>query len=130
MTRRLTDDQLDAMADMRAAGQSYLTISRVFGCSESAIAWNCLRLGVEPDGVVRPVPVDRRPMVIDGANGPIRRFTPDEDHQLLEMAGAGRRYQEMAERLQRRWSSVYARLMVLARHDQRREALEQRAHAA
>lgn len=59
----------------------------------------------------------------------MRAFTPDEDARLLAMEAEGVKRSVMARRLGRKPNSVRGRLMVLARHEARREAAEALAAA-
>ncbi len=99
---------------------SYGQISRMMGVSIGAISWQCLMHGIEhPSKVTRL----RKPSGgLEHRNGyVIRRFTAEEDAELLRLAMAGVRTSEIARKLGRKGNSVRGRLATLARHDARND---------
>lgn len=122
MKRRLTQQDFDRICTMRAAGKSFEQIGRAIGCSAKAVSWHCLRLGAEGpkpttlwDGIKGPAVVMR--------NGhEVRRYTPEDDAQLLSLEAEGLPISTIARRMGRRPNSVTGRLMTLARREERSAA--------
>ena len=120
---RFTAAQHEQMAEMREAGHSYTQIARVFGCSDSAVYWACLKLGAERPGAPLLRPRALGPPVIGRGDGVVlRRWTAEEDARLLVLANEGRGHCEIGRLMDRRHNSVRGRLMTLARHEARAEA--------
>jgi hypothetical protein len=121
--RRLTDEQLEMMAELRErVGLSYARIAKELKCSEGAVSWQCLKLGIEHPVPRRPGPKPPALTVIVRGDYVIRLFTPEEDEQLLALEAAGLTLSEIGRRLNRRWNSCRGRLMTLARREARLEA--------
>lgn len=120
--RRFTIEQHEGMAAMREAGRSYGQIALAFGCSESTAYWICLKLGADlPDA--KPLqPRAAGPAVVQRGDHAVRRFTAEDDAQLLALASEGKGYSAIGKLIGRRPNSVRARLMTLARHEARSEA--------
>jgi DNA-binding CsgD family transcriptional regulator len=117
----MTPEQIDRMAAWREAGKSYAWIGRRLGYSKGLIRWNCLKVGADrPDGST--IAPSRMPMLTTRGNHQVRRFSPEEDAELLGLATAGRSTAEIARALGRRTNSITGRLMTLAMWDARREA--------
>ncbi|SLN77275.1 hypothetical protein [Oceanibacterium hippocampi] len=118
---RFTAEEIDRAVAWREAGRSCAFIARRLGKSESAVYWNLLREGVDPvayrDRPLPAVPVE--PIVQRRGDHVIRRFTRDEDDQLLALEAEGHSYQEIARRLGRQRNSVYGRALTLTRHQAR-----------
>lgn len=119
-TRKMSDAQIDEMAEMRERGLTYTQIGRRFGLSAQAIRWQCLRVGADhPKGAnVKP---STQPMVTMRNGHPVRRFTPEEDALLLSGKAEGRSNTEIARQLDRRPNSVLGRLMTIGMNDDRAE---------
>lgn len=118
--RRLSPADLDRLAERREAGASYRELAAEFGCSESAISWQCLRLGADPPKPPRPRPTYHLQMpLVRRGNHMVRAFTPAEDARLLELEQQGLGNTAIGRALDRRPNSVRNRLMTLARHDER-----------
>lgn len=113
-SRILSDAQLDEMAELREEGMSHKAIAGHFTKSgtpitASAIAYQCLRLGV--------VPATARATLGGSCGAQGRPFTAEEDARLLDLAGQGVGRQAIARTLGRAPNSVTARLYTLARRD-------------
>ncbi|GJD92877.1 hypothetical protein [Methylobacterium iners] len=121
-TRKLTDAELDRLVEMRERGKTHAVIARALGCSVSAVSYQCLRLGVEtpkPPSVSIEI---RGPLVTTRNGYMVRRFTPEDDAQILAMEAEQRSVSEIARHLGRQPHSVRQRLMTLARREARLEA--------
>lgn len=120
--RRFTSEQHEAMAEMREAGRTYGQIALAFGCSESTAYWICLKLGADrPDAK----PLAQRalgPEVVQRNGHAVRRYSAEEDAQLLALSAEGKGDSEIGRLIGRKPNSVRARLMTLARHEARSEA--------
>ncbi|MCJ2143678.1 hypothetical protein [Methylobacterium sp. E-066] len=120
--RRFTPEQHEQMAEMREKGRTYGQIALAFGCSESTAYWTCLRLGADRPGS-RPLQSHAAgPEVVLRNGRPVRRYSAEEDAQLLALAEEGRGDSEIGHIIGRRPNSVRARLATLARHEARSEA--------
>lgn len=124
---RLTDDQIELMISMRANNASFQAIADALGDGRTAeaIHWQCLKHGAEPQNPKfwqpkRPI---KKVETMRG-NHTVRRFTPEEDAQLLELEAADPPLKrgEIARRLNRKPHSVLGRLYTLASHRRREEA--------
>lgn len=108
----------------REAGKSIGWISQRVGLSKGAIAWHCLRDGVESPKTRGKVITPRRPGAVEQrGNHVVRRFTAEEDAMLVRMAREGHGYTAIGRACTppRRPNSIKGRLMTLARHDARKE---------
>lgn len=130
--RKLTEDQIDRMCELREAGYSFGWIARAivreFGIavSEGSISWYCLVRGAD-------LPAERRhsgtvnfnfePRMRGGHL--VRPFTPEEDTLLRTLDMQGFPTSVMAKRLGRRHNSIRGRLATLARQDARAEEAAQ-----
>lgn len=111
---------IETIAELREQrGLSYQRIADQLGCSASSVSWYCLVHGIEKPGpvatrsLVRPGSIERR------NGGEIRRFTVDEDRQLLALEAQGLNYFQIGKRMGRRRNSIHGRLMTLARREER-----------
>ncbi len=130
-TKRILDDeQVAEVCRMREAGWSLTKISRAMGqrgisVSPGSIAWTCLRAGAD-------LPIQRRQthsfvegtMVVKRGDHLVRRYTAEEDRQILEMEADGASVASIARRLDRKHNSVIGRLAALARRQARSEEIE------
>lgn len=119
--RRLTDQQLEEMAELRTKNWSYRALGERYGIHPNAVSWQCLRLGADPSKPAKCWQAPRGPIVTKRGNHVVRRFTAEEDAQLLKLEAQGITVCEIARAMGRRWNSIRARLMTLARRDDRRE---------
>lgn len=119
--RRLKQDELDRIVDMRERGCSHAMIARVIGCSESAVWWQCLRLCAEPPKPPRPLDGRQRRTVVMRKGLPVRAFTPEDDARLLALEAEGLSDTAIGRAMGRRPNSVRGRMMTLARRDARAE---------
>lgn len=118
---RLTEADRERITTMREAGASCGQIAAAVGCSVSAVSWQCLRLGAEPPNPRSLNDVPTTPKVSKRGDHVVRRFTVDEDAQILALEAEGFRPIEIARRLGRPPNSVLGRIMTLARREARME---------
>lgn len=115
-------ERLRGIALREQKGLSIAQIVRLVGGTQGYWSYHFARDGVLPP---RPGRVERTPraMVVMRHGRPVRRFSPAEDAQLLEMALQGLPITEIGRRLDppRGYSAVCARLRALARHTAARE---------
>lgn len=121
-SRRFTTEQHEGMAEMREAGRSYGQIALAFGCSESTAYWVCLKLGADRPNAKPLQPRALGPEVVQRNGHAVRRYSAEEDVQLLALAAEGKGESEIGRLMGRKPNSVRARLMTLARHEARTEA--------
>lgn len=119
---RLTAADRERIATMREAGSSCGVIAAAIGCSVSSVSWQCLRLGAEPPNPRALKDVPATPKAVRRGDHMVRRFTVDEDAQILTMEAEGLATVEIARRLGRPPNSVLGRIMTLARREARMEA--------
>lgn len=137
---KLTLQQYDRIVELREGqGWSCGRIARALSISLGRVKYACLRDGIEAPATTAPGPVGR-PTIVTGGGRLIRRFTPEEDQQLEDLRLMGVKPYRIATLLERRRSSVVARLLALARHAEqaarfatrrvgRRHRQQQLAHA-
>lgn len=118
MATKLTPEQLDRIATMREAGKSCAVIARVLGVSKGAVSWRCIRLGVDPP-TAKPIDPYRGPMSYSRGGVTVRRFTAEEDAQILQLTEQGVSRKRIAKLLGRKPHTVTTRLYLLARHEER-----------
>lgn len=114
--KQLSRAEIERIAELREAGETYAAIGAAVGASESAVAYHCRILGAESPNV----PVRRMTNLktyIRNAR-PVRPFTPDEDRKLTRLARAGKSYRQIAQCLGRPINSVRLRLVSLARFEE------------
>jgi hypothetical protein len=87
------------------------------------VAWWCLVGAIEKPGPVQVPAPWTGPMVVKRGAFEVRRFTADEDRQLIAMEAEGLKLGTIARRLGRRRNSVYGRLATPARREERALAL-------
>ena len=109
----MTSEQLAIVERMRANGKSFRQIGMRIGMSPGAISWYCLRHAIDgpkgrAKGTVKPGAITTR------GNHVVRRFTPEEDQQIVEMRLAGMSITLIAGTMGRATSSILGRLMTLA----------------
>ena len=115
----ITDEKLEKIIRMRERGASMAAIGRAVGMSLGAVNWHCLKEGIEP-----PNPKDLRehkigPLVVKRGNHLVRRFTAEEDRQLLELEAKGLKKSEIAKAMGRKSNTITGRLRTLARREER-----------
>lgn len=126
--RKLSDQQIVKMAELREQGWSLRRIANYFAArgtiiSQSALGWQCLRVGAD-------LPPERQgrnftPKQIVRNGCLVVPFTPEEDNRLLKLEAAGATHSQIGRELGRRQNSIRGRLMTLARADARREQVHQ-----
>ena len=114
--KNLTRPEIERIAELREAGETYAAIGAAVGASESAVAYHCRVLGAESPNVPVRRMTNLKTYIRNGR--PVRRFTPDEDWRLTRLACAGTPYREIAQRLGRPVNSVRLRLVSLARFEE------------
>ncbi|HVJ44680.1 MAG TPA: helix-turn-helix domain-containing protein [Dongiaceae bacterium] len=124
MTRkRLSEAEIAAIEELRGRGWSYERIGRKIGRSHSTVEYACRHYVIEVEG--RPpaivAPAYRGKPVIKCRDRTIRRFSPEEDAELLALAKQGVNNMEIGRRLGRLHQSIAVRLETLARLEDRRE---------
>ncbi len=130
--RKLTDEQLEKAIAWREAGCSSQWIAEQLGgvVSSSALDWHFLKHGVESPNTAagqhsanRLVGRNQPGSVVQRGNHVVRRFTPEEDRHLLQLAEQGVSNSEIGRRLvpPRKPNVVLGRLLTLARREARAE---------
>lgn len=131
MKRWMTKVQIERAIELRELGHGYDYIGKELGFSGAAIRWQCMKHGAEPKknawkawapGEIKGPSVLKRLHPETGTYHVVRRFTPEEDAELLRMVQAGVYEAEIARRLKRRTNSIRGRLMTLARRQASSEA--------
>lgn len=118
----LSPAEKEQIFDLRELGWSLARIARKVGCSEGSVSWHCLQAGIDKPGAK---PIDktiRGPLVVKRGAFNIRRFTPEEDQQIVALRIQGLTLAEIGRIIGRRHNSIVGRLATLARHDERRAA--------
>lgn len=126
--RKISDDVRDEMAQLRERGLSFkqiaLKIEARHGMeiSVGAVSYECLKEGADPAHLAAKVLPQTRPGPSRYVRGgrEVRSFSEQEDALLLALSAEGIRPSEIGRRLARRHCSIKARLMVLARQEERR----------
>lgn len=114
----LTTEQIEQIAYLREVESvPAIRLAERFGVSPSLISWHCMKQGAVPQSTRRRKPGDRGPMVTFRHGKPVRRFTPEEDERLIEMALSGMDNRAIGRGLGRADTSVAARLATLARRE-------------
>jgi DNA-binding CsgD family transcriptional regulator len=116
----MSPEQLEVVAAMREAGKSYGQIARRLGKHKNTISWCCLVNGIDSpkasklwtDGIKGPAEVIRGDYVL-------RRFTPEEDAELLRLEATGMSPAAIGRAIGRGRNSVVGRLATLARREER-----------
>lgn len=128
--RILDDEQVAEVCQLREAGWSLKRISlameqRGIAVSPGAIAWTCLRNGADLPARRRQThSFSERTMVVKRGDHLVRRYTAEEDRQILEMEAAGASVASIGRRLGRKHNSILGRLAALARRQARSEETE------
>ena len=120
MTPEEKQVRIDAIAELREGkGWSYRRIGERLGLSPGYVSWLCLVNAIEKPGT--SFPTSRvKPGSIEGRGGhEIRRYTAEEDDELLRLEAAGTNYSAIARALGRKPNSIRGRLATLARREAR-----------
>ena len=120
--RRLTETEIERLTELREQGLTLQAVAKRIGCSESTVYWQCLKLGVEPSKPRKLASDIVGPPVVVRGDHVVRRFTRDEDEKLLALEAEGLSETQIGRAIGRRYNSVRARLMTLARREARAEA--------
>lgn len=115
---KVSKEDVLKLVEWRERGRSHYWIAEQLGVSKSAVHYHCLKQGaISPNQKLAPVPTE--PKTFIGYNGkPCRRFTVDDDNQLLALELAGKNYAEISRETGRARTSVRVRLMTLAQRDE------------
>jgi len=122
--RILTTEQIDEIVDLREKGHSYKWIADKLGVSPGCVSWHCLEKAAEPPNPVTPRPVPTEAKIEYRFGHTIRRFTVEEDEELLRLEATGMNLSKIAKALGRKRNSITGRLMSLARREARLEAAQ------
>ena len=121
----LTKDCWKCGNEAAQLGEAGLPVREIAGRLDmhpSAVSWHCLRLGADsPRDLCKP-PDPVRTQRYMRSGHVVRRFTPEEDEQLLHLEAEGLSAGDIAQHLNRRRNSIVGRLMTLARQETRNEA--------
>ena len=115
---KLTQEEKSKILALREKGRSIASIAQEIGCSVGAVGYHCLRNNAEPPKTTFPLNPNF-PAVVTRNGREVRRFTPDEDRQLIELDRQGLSYSEIGRRLNRLHNSIIYRLCILARREER-----------
>lgn len=132
MTDLFTPEILVFIAEHREMKLSLPKIAKAikehFGVevSESGIYWQCMVEGIErPD--CKPLPQTAPgPRIYKRSGQQVRKFTPAEDKEILARIKRKESKASIGRLLGRPHNSITARLVTLARHDARREAVSRK----
>lgn len=120
---KTTEEQRQRMCELREQGLPMRRIAEIVGTTYETVNYHCTRLGAEPPNP-RPLPEGIvGPAVMQRGDHVVRRFTPEEDEQILSLLATGAEVPFIAEILNRRPHSIRGRLNTLARRELRRETL-------
>ncbi|WP_421792809.1 hypothetical protein [Hyphobacterium sp.] len=122
---KVSAQQIAEICEMRERGLTFGQIALKTGIHKETVNWHCTRNAADPPGA-RPLAEDIvGPAVMKRGDHIVRRFTPDEDRQILAMRQRGMRPADIARKIERKPHSVAGRLITLARKEQRRESAAQ-----
>lgn len=117
--RKLTADQAQQIAELRERGWSYGRLAVKFGVSAGAIHYQCLKQGAFTPRTKGKMAYQDMVPVIHASDGRTqRRFTPEQDAELLRLSMEGKKVREICEITGRAPTSVRIRLMTLALHEE------------
>lgn len=118
--RKLNAEQCERIAELRERGWSYGRIAMKFGVSDGAIHYQCLRLGAVSPRSSGKIAYEQhsKPVLVASDGRTQRRFTPEEDAELLRLSMEGKKIREIMEITGRAQTSVRMRLMTLALHEE------------
>lgn len=110
---KLSQEQVDQIAELREKGYSYRRLAEKFGVSTGAIHYRCLRVGALSP---RSLPIDypARRATGYGFGKVVRHFSPEDDRRLLDLEREGASLNQMVEQLGRARTTVRIRLLTLA----------------
>lgn len=116
--RRLSDEQIAEIVQLRERGRSYDQLAQQFGVSRGAVLYQCLKAGAAAPRQ-RRAPIRTEPMSFVARDGRTqRRFTQDEDDRLVALRKDGRTIPEIAREIGRANTSVRIRLLTIALHEE------------
>jgi IS30 family transposase len=119
----VTPEKMKIIESMRSAGKSYRQIGNKIGMSPGAVSYYCLKEAIEAPKLAKCWDSIQGPPVVKRGNHVVRRFTAEEDEQLLAMERAGVRVRQIARALGRKDNSIRGRLMCLVRREERAERM-------
>lgn len=115
---KLTQEQVEQIAELRERGWSYGRLAQKFGVSDGAIHYQCLKQGAYTPKTRGKIDVSRQPPIKAKDGRTQRRFTPAEDEQMQALSLEGLSPIKVAERMGRAPTSIRIRLMTLALHEE------------
>jgi hypothetical protein len=108
---QITPAMETAIIELRGLGLTYPAISSRFGVSKQRVQWTCLKHRATLPAIGKP-PKHKNSIYVRSKTL-IRRFTPEEDIQLMTFALDGEKECVIARRLGRKHTSISARLFTL-----------------
>lgn len=123
---------IERISQLREQGVSCSMISAEVGYSIGAINYHCLREGIESPFLERVVLKQTRVGPDEYRRGKhiVKKFTPEEDDKITAWSIEGIGPTEIGRRINRRHHSIIGRLQTLARHDARRDAVDEFSHSS
>lgn len=116
----ITEAHKEKIAQLRGErGWSYGRIGQVTGLKSDRVAWHCLANGIDSPRTKRVPPPYNGPMQYRAGNNIVRRFTPEEDAQMLQLRLQNKGYHAIGKIMGRAHNSIKMRLATLARRDER-----------
>lgn len=109
----------DQIAFLRGRlGWSIPKIAKLLGRGRGVVEYHCIMQAIDPPHA-RATLTYRGPMSIQRGTHTVRRFTTDEDQQLMALEAQAKSYHAIGVILGRGASSIKARLAILARREER-----------
>lgn len=118
---KYTRDQTQTAADLRERGWSCDRIAAKLDMTRGAVAYHCLRQGADVPPSQRTKTPNNTVKRMRRGNHVVRRFTPDEDAKIVDMACRGIGPSAIGRVIGRPHNSIKGRLMTLARNQERAE---------
>lgn len=118
----ITAEQRERIADLREARWTIPAIAAEVGCSQGSVSWILLVDGVDINAGWPLPPIPTEPTGYERNGQAVRRFTQDEDAELLRLEASGLNLNRIAKALGRKRNAILGRLATLARRDARAEA--------
>lgn len=118
--RVMTPEKIARAIELRGKNWTLAAIADELGASIGAVRWQLLTAGaLDPSKPNRLPAVPSEPREIARGGHVVRRFTQAEDARLLALDSQGLPRSQIARTLGRPHNSVRARLMTIARHQER-----------
>ncbi|WJY18701.1 hypothetical protein QQS45_00150 [Alteriqipengyuania flavescens] len=122
--KKISEDQVRELAELREQGWSYQRLADRFGLSPAGVHYHCLKEGALSPGQLcgRPTgSTNGRSFGGKGFNGPVRYFSKQEDRELVRRREDGQSISRIAREMDRAKTSVRVRLLTIAREQAIRE---------